>query len=546
MFESVTPALRLLGSVIEEFKLESLQPAFRACESLTSDAAYLDVAVLGQFKSGKSSLLNAILQRELFPVSTLPATAVITRTAAGTGDEVMVQFLDGSKQKIPLEEIGDYVTETKNPHNNRNVAVVDVLTPAMKAWPGVRLVDTPGLGSVFHHNTEATRAWLPNVAVALVAVSSDRPLSDEDARLIEEARKIAGRVFMVLTKVDLLTADEQAQMVKFVENSLLQKLGTSFPVIPFSIRSDRERWYRQLREKVLEPISQDVAGLRRDTLQAKVTALTQSCRDYLAVGLQAAQRADSERETLRGAVLNESVQATIIHDELRVIERRMREGTRAAFEKFLLARQANLVEKISQAIHQEYPAWRGSLSAQVSRSEKWMKERLESELTPLSQEANSLGVELMRQAEFRLSRVTEAFQNRLQQNLHDATGLTISAANWICEQPRVKVIPVAVGRTLMMSWEMLSWLLPMSLFGGIFRRHVVGRVPWEVEKNLTRLVSDWTESVNAAIVTLRSQAETWVDTEMKTLDGLLAGTILEAVAYQEALTQLENLENLEW
>lgn len=78
------------------------------------------------------------------------------------------------------------------------------------------------------------------------------------------------------------------------------------------------------------------------------------------------------------------------------------------------------------------------------------------------------------------------------------------------------------------------------------RRHVVGRVLWEVEKNLTRLVSDWTESVHAAIVNLRSQAETWVDTELKTLDGLLAGTILEATAYQEALIQLENLENLGW
>ena len=59
-------------------------------------------------------------------------------------------------------------------------AVVDVLTPALAGWPGVRVVDTPGLGSAHAHNTEATRAWMPNVAVALVTVSAERPLADED------------------------------------------------------------------------------------------------------------------------------------------------------------------------------------------------------------------------------------------------------------------------------------------------------------------------------------------------------------------------------
>jgi hypothetical protein len=64
-------------------------------------------------------------------------------------------------------------------------------------------------------------------------------------------------------------------------------------------------------------------------------------------------------------------------------------------------------------------------------------------------------------------------------------------------------------------------------------------VPWEVEKNLTRLVGDWAEAVNTAMTSLRRQAEIWVDTELSTLDHLLAKQPLEASAFQAAIVQLE-------
>jgi hypothetical protein len=67
------------------------------------------------------------------------------------------------------------------------------------------------------------------------------------------------------------------------------------------------------------------------------------------------------------------------------------------------------------------------------------------------------------------------------------------------------------------------------------------RVPWEVEKNLTRLVGDWAEAVNAAGTSLRCQAEVWVDTELSTLDRLLAKEPLEASAYKMASGLLEGV-----
>ncbi|MBL8794603.1 MAG: dynamin family protein [Planctomycetia bacterium] len=260
MSQQSAHVLKSLGGVIQQFKLDSLLPALRACEALSAKNALLDVAVLGQFKSGKSSLLNALLGADIFPVSVLPATAVITRTVAGPNLEVRVHHLDGVTTDIAPEQIEEFVTEAGNPRNRRNVAVVDVFTPAMQAWPGVRLADTPGLGSVFLHNTEATRIWMPNVAVALVTVSAERPLSDEDCRLIAEARKIAGRVVVVLTKVDLLNHDELSQMTSFMDSAIRENLGGAVPVLPFSIRTESARWLRQFQEMVLPPVASNVEG----------------------------------------------------------------------------------------------------------------------------------------------------------------------------------------------------------------------------------------------------------------------------------------------
>jgi predicted GTPase len=199
--------LAVAADVVQQFGLTALQSAVRACQELSGEGR-IDLAVLGQFKSGKSSMLNAILGEAVFPVGALPVTAVITRAVHADQRLVRVTHLDGTVEEIAPARLAEFVTEAGNPGNKRRVAVVDVYTPALRDYPGVRLVDTPGLGSVFTHNTEATRAWMPYVAAALVTVSAERPLSDEDRRLLTEARQTAPRVIVVLTKVDLLAGHE--------------------------------------------------------------------------------------------------------------------------------------------------------------------------------------------------------------------------------------------------------------------------------------------------------------------------------------------------
>ncbi len=533
--------LSAVADVVRRFDLTALLPAVRACEALSGEGAALDVAVLGQFKSGKSSLLNAVLGEELFPVGVLPLTAVITRATAGPERVVRLTRQDGSVEEVALARLAEFVTEAGNPGNRQQVALVDVLTPALRDWPGVRLVDTPGLGSVFAHNTTATRDWMPNVAVALVTVSAERPLSDEDRRLIAEARQTAPRVVVVLTKVDLLTDDERAEVSAFLDRALRESFGDTVPVLPFSCRVEPGRWVQQLREAVLLPVAEDVSGERRAALSLKLAALLRACQGYLAIGLQAAERIDTDRDRLQAAVLDESVNAAVMRDELRLAAQHMCAATRPAFEKVFLAQRAAVTRRLAAALAAELPTWRGNLARQAQRYEAWMANRLGAELAPLSRDAAPLAADLLGQAEGRLRRVIEAFRDRLTRNIRQATGITVAPAAWELRRPQVAVVPLAVSRAFMMSWDLLWWLLPMGLVGGLFRRHVVGRVAWEVEKNLYRLAGDWAAAVDAAVADLRTQAAAWVDAELSTLERLLGQRASDSAVFREALRRLQEV-----
>jgi hypothetical protein len=100
-----------------------------------------------------------------------------------------VKFQDGHTDQVPLAQISEFISEAENPENAKGVACVRVELPSMERYRGIRFVDTPGLDSVFEHNTDASLEWLPNVGLALVAVGVDPPLSQHDLELIRNLKR---------------------------------------------------------------------------------------------------------------------------------------------------------------------------------------------------------------------------------------------------------------------------------------------------------------------------------------------------------------------
>jgi GTPase SAR1 family protein len=195
-----------------------------------------NLVVCGEFKRGKSSLINALLGAEVLPTAVVPLTSVVTLLSHAASRSVDVVFDSGEQRTVTPDGLPDYVTERGNPGNAKGVREVAVAWPAPWLAGGVRLVDTPGIGSVHQHNTELTRQYLPEADAVIFVASVDQPLSRNELDFLAEIRAHAGKVFCLLNKIDHLTEAELAESTAFATQALREVLGEDIPVFPVSAR----------------------------------------------------------------------------------------------------------------------------------------------------------------------------------------------------------------------------------------------------------------------------------------------------------------------
>ncbi|MBO0738102.1 MAG: dynamin family protein [Alphaproteobacteria bacterium] len=188
----------------------------------------LQVAVLGQFKRGKSTFLNALLSEPLLPTGVVPLTAIPTFIHWTSAPWVRVSFLDGrapeqrsaSEPRHIREQLFRLVTEEANPRNRLGVARVDVFYPAPILSQGIMLIDTPGVGSTLRHQTDAAHEVLPECDVGFFVLSADPPVTEAELAYLERVRPTVGRLFFVLNKVDYLAHDERLAATEFLRRTL--------------------------------------------------------------------------------------------------------------------------------------------------------------------------------------------------------------------------------------------------------------------------------------------------------------------------------------
>jgi hypothetical protein len=136
-----------------------------------------NLVVLGEFKRGKSTLINALLGREVLPTGVVPLTSVVTVIRAGEHDGLAILFTDGREEERPLQELADYVTEASNPANVRGVELARVALDHELLRAGLELVDTPGIGSIHSHNTEIARSVITRSTIWITPIARWRSSS---------------------------------------------------------------------------------------------------------------------------------------------------------------------------------------------------------------------------------------------------------------------------------------------------------------------------------------------------------------------------------
>jgi Dynamin family len=164
------------------------------------------VAVLGEFKQGKSSLVNALLGRPICPVDDDVATAVVTVLTYGPAErvEIVRRASEGLvTETLPLDRLAETVTEGGNPGNRLRVERATVTLDHPLLAKGITLIDTPGMGGIAAGHAEATLAFLPYADALIFVTDASSELTAPERDWLTTARERCPVVIPVLSKTDL-------------------------------------------------------------------------------------------------------------------------------------------------------------------------------------------------------------------------------------------------------------------------------------------------------------------------------------------------------
>lgn len=200
--------------------LERLDAALRPFEDTGGDdlrhlertRAQLDqlflLVVAGEFNSGKSSFINALIGERVLPEGVTPTTDRIT----------LLRWDEEADEKA----VEPFVVHRTHP--------AELLRE-------LNVVDTPGTNAVIRRHEELTRDFVPRSDLVLFVTSADRPFTETERAFLEHIREWGKKVVVVINKIDILEAEaERAEVRNFVRRNAAELLGREPEVFNLSAR----------------------------------------------------------------------------------------------------------------------------------------------------------------------------------------------------------------------------------------------------------------------------------------------------------------------
>ncbi|HTP64244.1 MAG TPA: dynamin family protein [Geobacteraceae bacterium] len=336
--------------------------AAEACAELKDKLASqtFNILVVGQFNRGKTTLINALIGEALLPVGVIPLTSVVTVLSYGETPAIKVCFQDGRCVESTTESLADYVTERGNPHNTKGVKEVAVSYPSPWLKDGVRLVDTPGIGSVYSHNTDLAYRFLPKADAVLFLLCADQPVSQAELDFLRDVREYAQRIFFLLNKADYLSEIELQDAVIFARSAIAEAMGSKPFIAPVSARlalDGKLSGSAELAEKSLLPhfFTKLQAFLQKEKGEALIASVI---ANLLRIISQAHFRCELELKSLT-TPLDE------LQEKIRIFEEKMRD-VRLAREEFGILLEGEAKRLVSKIIDPNLDAFKTNLVREVS------------------------------------------------------------------------------------------------------------------------------------------------------------------------------------
>ncbi len=204
---AVRERLGALQSALAQFQAPpdddaTLRESVRRLDELFS------LVVVGEFNSGKSAFVNAVLGQQVLEEGVVPTTTRIQ--ILQYGDQAGVEVVDEATQ---------------------------VITAPVPFLRDISIVDTPGTNAIERHHEAITEHFVPRADSILFVTSADRPFTESERAFLERIREWGKKVVLVINKIDILeTSEELARVESFVSESSRKFLGVEPQTFPVSAR----------------------------------------------------------------------------------------------------------------------------------------------------------------------------------------------------------------------------------------------------------------------------------------------------------------------
>lgn len=532
-----------LKEIYNRYEIYSASKLLSSIEKLCSNKS-IDIAVFGQFKAGKSSFINSIVGKNILPTSVLPATSITTRIKYGENQKVTIYYNDSKTQEIEINEIDEYITEPKNPKNIKGVDTAVIELREIERYNGLCFTDTPGVGSVHRNNSQTAKNTFIETNISIVCVSAERPLSESDLKLFEELMDNSYKVVCLITKVDLFTKDEILEINNFVKLKLSENLNREIEVFNYSTISETDKYKTFIENEIFDKILQKFDSEYNRIFNYKLNLLIDYFKAFFEIAIKSAQKSDMEKSFISSKIFDEKTNFTFIKHEVTLIKTDFKNKIRDSIYDILKVHINKLVYEISGDFLTEYELWNDNLYVMTRKYESWLKKNLSEKIYAISEIENERIEKLLVDMVDYFRYFSKTFNERLSNNIKSVLGIDITSQEWNIEFKSIKKPDISIFRTFDSHIDLLWFLFPMSVFKRFFKKYFLNQIPDEVDKNIQRLTSDYTELINNIVDNISSETLEHIKNEINTIEKALKSIYSRKNEYIDAIEKLNNLSNI--
>ena len=186
------------------------------------------VGILGEFRRGKSTVINSLLEKEIMPSDILPTSATMNRVTYDLTPHVVLQMRDGSEMEIGIDQLPDYVTKLDKEKEARAAKVEEAVVyyPCKFCQNGVDIVDTPGLNDD-ERMSRVTEEIIPKLDVVILVMVPESPFSMSEADFVLNKLMTSdlGRLLFLVNKIDTIRpASRRQDVVDNIKNRIQEKV----------------------------------------------------------------------------------------------------------------------------------------------------------------------------------------------------------------------------------------------------------------------------------------------------------------------------------